>query len=108
MNPFGEFVFMKDGERINTNAIRKRVYLVCKKANAYKKSPHKIRKTYGSILIDNNVDSTLIIAQMGHADILCTEKHYHRNRKSNDKKANIISNIPELQIKKEHQHCKEC
>lgn len=96
MNPRGEFVFMKNGERIHTYAIRKRLYLVCKRANAYKKSPHKIRKTYGSILLDNNIDSTLIIQQMGHTDIQCTEKHYHRNRKSSDRKAMILSSIPEL------------
>lgn len=96
MNPTGEFILMKGNERIHTYAIRKRLYFVCKKANAYKKSPHKIRKTYGSILLDNNVDSTLIIQQMGHTDIQCTEKHYHRNRKSSDRKATILSNIPKL------------
>ena len=44
------------------------------------KSPHKIRKTYGSILLDNHIDNKLIIEQMGRTDIRCTEEHYHRNR----------------------------
>lgn len=34
---------------------------------------------------------------MGHVDISITETHYHRNRRELDKKAAIISSIPEFQ-----------
>lgn len=86
LNPFGEYVFVKaDGSRMTTNCIRKRLERVCAKLGIYKKSPHKIRKTYGSILLDNNIDKRLVIEQMGHADVLCTENHYHRNRRSIEK-----------------------
>lgn len=95
-NPFCEYVFMKDDERISTQAMRMRLKRVCQKLNIYPKSPHKIRKTYGSILLDNHIDNKLIMEQMGHTDILCTEEHYHRNRKSIDKKSKIISEIPEF------------
>ncbi|MDE7030923.1 MAG: site-specific integrase, partial [Lachnospiraceae bacterium] len=61
---------------------------------------HKIRKTYGSILLDNHIDNKVIIDQMGHTDILCTEEHYHRNRKSIDVKSQLISSIPEFQTAK--------
>ncbi len=60
------------------------------------KSPHRIRKTYGSILFDNHIDNKLIMEQMGRTDIRCTEEHYHRNRKNLDKKSSIISEIPEF------------
>lgn len=99
VNPFGEYLMTKDGERVKTYSVRKRLYHVCDKVGIYKKSPHKIRKTYGSILLDNNIDRTLIIQQMGHTDIDCTEKHYHRNRKSSEVKAQILSNVPELMAK---------
>lgn len=99
MNPFGEYLFIKDGVRVRTYSMRKRLYYICDKVGCYRKSPHKIRKTYGSILLDNNIDRTLIIQQMGHTDIECTEKHYHRNRKSSEAKAQILSNIPELMAK---------
>ena len=73
---------MKDGERILTQAMRMRFKRICKKLGIFHKSPHKIRKTYGSILLDNQIDNKLIMEQMGHTDILCTEEHYHRNRKN--------------------------
>ena len=41
----------------------------------------------------------LIMEQMGHTDISCTESHYHRNRRSIDAKSQIISSIPEFQAK---------
>ncbi len=95
-NPFCEYIFMKDGERISTQAMRMRLKRICKKLGIFHKSPHKIRKTYGSILLDNHIDNKLIMEQMGHTDILCTEEHYHRNRKNLDKKSRIISEIPEF------------
>jgi len=98
INPFSEYIFLKaNGERMSTNCIRKRLYYICKKLNVYNKSPHKIRKTYGSILLDNHIDKQLIMGQMGHADILCTETHYHRNRRNIEKKSEILSSIPEFQ-----------
>lgn len=98
-NPFEEFIFVKDGDRISTQAMRMRLKRICKKLNIYHKSPHKIRKTYGTILLDNHIDNKLIMGQMGHTDIACTENHYHRNRKSIDKKSQIISNIPDFMAK---------
>jgi len=98
-NPFGEFIFMKDGRRMTTNMFRNRLGKICKYLGIPHKTPHKIRKTYGSILIDNNVDTRLITDMMGHTSIACTERHYHRNRKSLDRKSEIISSIPDFQIK---------
>lgn len=96
LNPFTDFIFEKDGEAIRTYVIRDKLEKLCKELDIRQKSPHKIRKTYGSILLDNNIDKNLILNQMGHADILTTETKYHRNRKTLDKQAEIISNIPEL------------
>ena len=99
LNPFGEYVFInRNGERMHTCSIRRRQYRICKKLGIYRKSPHKIRKTYGTILLDNNVDKQLIMGQMGHADILCTEQHYHRNRRSLQNKTQVLSSIKEFQI----------
>lgn len=95
-NPFCEYIFVKDGKRISTQAMRMRLKRICQKLGIHHKSPHKIRKTYGSILLDNHIDNKLIMEQMGHTDILCTEEHYHRNRKSVDQKSLILSSIPEF------------
>lgn len=97
-NPFDEYIFVKNGIRITTHAMRMRLKRICEKLSIYHKSPHKIRKTYGTILLDNHIDNKLIMGQMGHTDILCTENHYHRNRRSIDRKSEIISAIPEFKV----------
>lgn len=98
MNPFGEYIFEKNGIRIKTYSYRKRLYYICDQTKIPRRSPHKIRKTYASILLDNQVSEKLITDLMGHTDIQCTNKYYGRNRKSNEEKAEILNNIPEFQI----------
>ena len=93
-----EWVFMEKDKRLTTLLIRKRVYKMCKDTNIYKKSPHKIRATYDTILLDANLDKRFIKDQMGHSDITTSEKYYHRNRKSLEKKAEIINSISEFTL----------
>lgn len=97
-NPFGDYIFFENGKRLTTNSIRQRMYRVCKKAGVYRKSPHKCRKTYGTILIENHVDKRFIIDIMGHTDILCTETHYLRSRKSIERKTEILGSIPDFMV----------
>ncbi len=96
VSPFGEFLFERNGERIRTYIFRNRLGTICKHTGVVKKSPHKIRKTYGSILIDSGVDESLIIEQMGHTDIKTTKEHYYKNRKSWEQKAEMINNVSGL------------
>lgn len=96
LNPFGEYIFCNNGKRLSAQAIRMRLKRVCRKLNIYHKSPHKIRKTYGTILLDNHVDNQTVIGLMGHTEILCTEEHYHRNRKTIEAKTKVLSAIPDF------------
>lgn len=96
IDPFSEYVFSEQGVRVTAQAVRMKLKRICRKLGVHHKSPHKIRKTYGSILLDNHVDNKLIMGQMGHTDILCTENHYHRNRRSLEKKREILSDLPEF------------
>lgn len=98
INPSGEYLFEKNSQRLKALFFRKRLYSVCNQCGIIPKSPHKIRKTYGSILLDNGVDKRFILEQMGHTDIICTENHYHRGRKSIDKKTEIVNDIDEICI----------
>ena len=93
-----EWIFMEKDKRLTTLLIRKRVYKMCKDTNIYKKSPHKIRATYDTILLDAHLDKKFIKDQMGHSDITTSEKYYHRNRKSIEKKSEIINSIPEFAL----------
>lgn len=92
-----DYIFTnKKGERLHTQAIYKALIAICKKLEICERSPHKVRKTYGSILLDNGVDVKLIEKQMGHTDISCTEAHYHRDRRRLDEKRDILNSIPEF------------
>lgn len=103
LNKGGEFIFMSDYggtiHRMTTNSFRRRLEKICDELGIYRKSPHKIRKTYISILLDNNIDHNMITTLAGHTDINCSEKHYHRNRKNIDRKVEILSNIPDFQYR---------
>ena len=96
LNPFGEYLFMNGGKRVTAQDVRRRLKKICLELDIYPKPPHKIRKTYGSILLDNNVDRNFIKEQMGHTDILVTEQHYHRNRRSFKEKEEILSEIADF------------
>lgn len=91
-----EFIFTLNGSRFHTETIRRKQTRICIKLNITPKSPHKARKTYASILLDNNVDRKIIEKQMGHTDISCTENHYHRDRRREDQKRKVLNSIPEF------------
>lgn len=93
ISPFGEFVFERNGERIRTYIFRNRLSTVCKHTEVVRKSPHKIRKTYGSILIDSGLDESLVISQMGHTDIKTTKNYYYKNRKNDLQKSEAINSV---------------
>ena len=96
LNPFGKYVFKKNGNRVKTYSFRRRLYRICHTLNIVQKSPHKVRKTYASILLDNQIPEKNVIELMGHTDISCTRKFYSRNRKTNEKKAELLDQIPEF------------
>ena len=98
-NPYSEYVFVSENKRMPTQAVRMRLRRMCIKLKIYNKSPHKVRKTYGTILMDNHIDSRMIIGQMGHTNISTSEVHYHRNRRTIEKKSAILSNIPDLKAR---------
>lgn len=101
MNPFGEYIFEQNGKRVKTYTFRKRLYLACDKVEIPRRSPHKIRKTYASILLDNQIPAKTVKDLMGHTDIQCTFKYYAKDRKANDKKSEILGAIPEFYVSNE-------
>lgn len=94
-NASKEFIFYSQrGGRLHTDGIRRKQYEICKKLNIPVRSPHKARKTYGSILLDGNVSQKIIQKQMGHTDISCTQKYYYRDRYNEQQKRDAINSIP--------------
>lgn len=96
LNPNGEYVFEVDGQRVKSCQFDKRIRKICNKLDIVEKSLNKIRKTYATILIDSDVDESLIISQMGHTDIKTTKGFYYKDRKNVKEKIAIIDNVEGL------------
>ena len=98
LNPDGEWVFMVNGARTRTVYFRKAMSKACDAAGIPRRSPHKIRKTYASILLDNNLSVKVITENMGHTDISVTNERYARRRKSCQERQKLMSDITEFDV----------
>ena len=92
LNPHGEYLFMNNGKRIRENTFNKRLSSICDILKIDHRSTHKIRKTYGTTLLDNNVDDSIVSEQMGHSDIATTRQLYYFCNKSEKTKIAQINN----------------
>ena len=91
LNPNGDFLFMDKGKRIRENTYNKRLNRICEKLNIPHRTTHKIRKTYGTTLLDSDVNDSFVAEQMGHTDVSTTRKLYYYSNKSYKTKLNQIS-----------------
>lgn len=93
LNPFGEFLVenLKTHNRVSESTFYRRIENICKQLGFQCKSMHKIRKTYGTTLIDAKVDESLIMEQMGHSDIATTKKYYYYFNKGKENKEKQIN-----------------
>ncbi len=99
-NPDSPFIFMYRGKRIKGKGFRNQLYKLCDVLKfERRKSPHKMRKTYASILIDDKVPDADIIKIMGHIKFETTQKHYHRDigNHTEEKLASVVDGLPEFQ-----------
>lgn len=80
LNPDSEFIFTNsNGQVFTRSAMNHKLDRICNKLGIEHKSTHGFRKTYLSILDDNQVSSATIIALAGHTDFSITETHYIKN-----------------------------
>ena len=82
LNPNGEYLFMNNGKRIRENTFNKRLDTVCKRLGLNHRTTHKIRKTYGTTLLDSGVPDAMVAEQMGHSDIATTRRLYYLSNKT--------------------------
>lgn len=85
-----EYLFEENGQRIKIRGFSGALRRTCKSLDIPFRPMHKIRKTYGTTLLDNQVSETLVAYQMGHSDISTTKKYYYRNNKSKEHKTEEI------------------
>lgn len=91
INPNGKYLFSDEGKRVRSNAFNRKLDRICEELKIPLRSMHKIRKTYGTTLIDQNVDESLVAEQMGHKDISTTKKYYYFSNKGNKAKTEQIN-----------------
>ena len=86
LNPFGEYMMMQDGKKIHKISFNDYLYKARDALGIERRSMHKIRKTYGTMLIDSGADDSTVMEQMGHSDITTTRKFYYFSNKSQAEK----------------------
>ncbi len=90
LNPDGEFLFMKNGQRTRGNYFTVHLEKICKKVGILPRSLHKVRKTYATKLLNGGVDETLVIRQMGHTDISTTKGFYYFDNREDSEAVEMI------------------
>lgn len=90
-NRDSEFIFAENGKRIYKTCFNNYLKKACRECGIPERTMHKIRRTYGTTLIDNNVEDSLIMSQMGHTDIYTTRKYYYYANKNDEHKRNQIN-----------------
>ena len=91
LNKNSEYLFSENGRRIRSNAFNRRLTRVCDELHIKHRSMHKIRKTYGTTLLDAQVNESTVAEQMGHKDIATTKRYYYRSNKSDNTKFEQIN-----------------
>lgn len=90
LNPFGEYVFMEDGERKKRNAFTRKLIKICRYCGITPKSLNKCRKTYATNLINGGVDRSVVIEMMGHTNIDTTYKFYYKSDKDEEEESRQV------------------
>lgn len=72
-----DFLFVNAKQRMQENTILKHIYKYCDRAFIDRRSPHKVRKTFASLLINNGLmDLSEVAGLMGHVDEKTLINHY--------------------------------
>ena len=90
LNPFGEYLFMENGERIKGKAFTVKIEKICRYVGIKPRSLHKARKTYGTKLLNAGLNEKLIESQMGHTDIQTTKGFYWFNNSDEEETKKML------------------
>ena len=84
--------------RLSYNAADRKLGKLCKRLGSVKKSPHKLRKTCLSTLLDKaDINDRTVQRFAGHKDISTTRRYYSFERKSKEEQAIAIDHALSLE-----------
>ena len=91
MNPHGEFLFMDEHGRIREKRFNYYLKKACVEIGIPVRTTHKMRKTYGSNLLEKNIGEALVQNQLGHKQISTTHNFYHYDITEDDERSEMIN-----------------
>lgn len=74
------YLFMNNGDKIHARAVDSQIRKYCRHIGIKGKSNHKIRKTFGSTLVDSKMSIDKVMEFMGHKDKRTLLNNYCFNR----------------------------
>ncbi len=105
---YEDFLFVKNGKIMSPDAVDAQLIRGCKYIGIKVKTMHKIRKTYGSMLLHNGVNISAVKDMLGHADESTTMKHYIYNtmtdKETKEAVLNALSDSPTNNVTKSDQN----
>lgn len=76
-HPENEYLFSCQGRQLTSSVCNNYLRNVCKTIGIKYRSVHKIRKTFATTLLNDEVDEAFVKVIMGHEDISTTRGHYY-------------------------------
>ncbi len=85
-----DYVFEVNGHWMQTFYYDRALRKICTELNIPVRSMHKLRRTYGTQLINSHLEDSLVTSQMGHSSIDTTRKYYYYDNLEDEYKKNLI------------------
>lgn len=103
----GNYIFVYNNHRIQANCLEKRITRICNNLDLLKRSPHKIRKTVLSELVNCSVnekicDLSAIREYAGHVDENTLLRNYVFSTKGNEMNTLVNTALQTKNYQKRH------
>ena len=85
-----DYIFEVNGHWMQSFYYDRALRRICKALHIPVRSLHKLRRTYGTTLINSHLEDSLVTSQMGHTSIDTTKKYYYYDNIEDDYKKDLI------------------
>ncbi len=75
---------------IESASLRKQMQLVCDELGIDRCSPHDLRRTHNTMLVESGVEGTIIRSITGHSDEAMTDHYYHGSKQAKSDALNRV------------------